>query len=524
MPPGASQSASAPASATSPAALPPHVSSRHALITCSALAALVFALCAASRSGAPFSDSLLLASLVERGPWPYYNVLYLPLGHAWYAAGEPLFGWSALAALEWFSALGAALCAAACCALALLVGCGPLVSAALALALACTPGALFFGATGEVHALASASCAFALCLAWHARSAPAGRAFAWLAGAVLVLVLGHLVHIALVPALLVLASCAGRGPSQAAGGLGRPPLALVRAALCAALVLALVFWALRPFFSGGGQIADPARVLGSAGTRLASRASAGHFFGLHEVLDYVWVCVLAPAGWSAPLALLGAMVAAARRSAPGVGLACALALAPYVLLLPQTGVREEGAYSLSLEPFAALAVAAGLATLPRERKRVQWAAAAALCALAALSLPRGRALLADARARDRALEFGAQVARVARSGDQTYALGIPRAHAAFLAAQREGQSVECFHLPGLLELVPEGQREDTLDSTLAGMAAALARGSRLWFDADFLSPQAGAHAERFQRALEQQPVRFEAAGEDAPLLLELRLR
>lgn len=524
MPSGASQSASAPASARSPAALPAHVSSRRALIACSAIAALVFALCAASRSGAPFSDSLLLASLVERGPWPYYNVLYLPLGHAWYAAGEPVFGWSALAALEWFSALSAAACAAACCALALLVGCGALVSAALALALACTPGALFFGATGEVHALASASCAFALCLAWHTRTAQSWRAWAWLAGAVLVLVLGHLVHIALVPALLVLASCTGRGGSTTTGGFGRPPLALACAALCAALVLALAFLALRPFFSGDGQVADPARVLGSAGTRIASRASAGHFFGLHEVLDYVWVCVLAPAGWSAPLALAGVLVAAVRRSAPGVGLACSLALAPYVLLLPQTGVREEGAYSLSLAPFAALAAAAGLAALPRERKRVQGCAAAALCALAVVSLPRGRALLADARARDRALEFGAQVARVARSGDQAYALGIPRAHAAFLAAQRAGQSVECFHLPGLLELVPEGQRAGAVDSTLGSMAATLSRGSRIWFDADFLGPQAGAHVERFQRALESQPVRLEAAGENAPLLLELRLR
>jgi len=524
MPQGASQLADSRASAFEPAARPARASLLATASACALVAALVLALCAASFSGAPFSDSLLLASLVERGPWPYYNVLYVPLGHALYALGEPLFGWSSFAALEWLSALSAAASAAGCCALAALVGCTPLVSAALALAIACMPGALFFGATAEVHALASASCALALCAAWRARGAPPARAFAWTALSVLVLVLGHLVHLALLPAVLVLASTGARGEAQSSKRFALGGLAFARACLAAALVLALVFVALRPYVGGEGNVADPARVLGASGSRLASRAAAGNFFCLHEVLEYLWVCVLAPAGAIPALALAGVLFASARRSAPGLGLVCALALAPYVLVLPQTGVREVGAYSLSLAPFAALAIAAGCVALQRERKGAQLIPVVVLLAVAALQLPSGRAALAEARAHDRALEFGAQVARLARSGDQTYALGIPRAHAAFLAAQRDHRSVECYHLPGLLELVPESQRAAAVDSTLAGMAAALSRGSRIWFDADLLGPGAGAHAERFQRALERLPVRFEPAGESAPLLLELRMR
>lgn len=521
MPPGASERASPLAHAADAAARPKRAAS---FAACGLVAAFVFALCASSFSGAPFSDSLLLASLVERGPWPYYNVLYVPLGHALFSLGEPLFGWSPFTALEWLSALSAAASAAGCCALAALVGCTPLVSAALALAIASTPGALFFGATAEVHALASASCAFALCAAWRARGAPPARAFAWTAAAVLLLVLGHLVHLALVPAVLVLASTGSRGEMQPSRRLVRNGLAFARACCAAVLVLALVFLALRPYVGGEGNVADPARVLGASGSRLASRAAAGHFFGLHEVLEYVWVCVLEPAGAIPVLALAGVLVASARRSAPGLGLVCALALAPYVLVLPQTGVREIGAYSLSLAPFAALAMAAGCAALPRERKGAQLVPVALLLAIAALQLPNGRAALAQARAHDRALEFGEQVARLARSGDQTYALGIPRAHAAFLDTQRDGHSVECYHLPGLLELVPESQRAAAVDSTLAGMAAALSRGARIWFDAELLGPAAGVHAERFQRAFERLPVRFEPAGASAPWVLELRMR
>ena len=184
-----------------------------------------------------FSDGVHLTAMVEGGPRPYYNLLYVPLGWALDRGLGASIGLDVAGSLRLLSALSVAL-SAGLLALALRRrGTGPWVAAAWLTAFVLAPSIRFFATTIEVHALQLLGLSCATLLALSAARLPRRAALLRVGAAVALALSVHLTSVLLVPALLLAAK--GTGGEHGLSLKPGPILGL----LAAAVVLApLLLW------------------------------------------------------------------------------------------------------------------------------------------------------------------------------------------------------------------------------------------------------------------------------------------
>lgn len=459
---------------------------------------LAFVLYGLTRRAGTFSDAVQLAERVREGPTPYYNALYLPLGWAFHAALAPLLAWDTWQALAWLSVASGALAVALCW--RMLEGSGASLAARAAWCglFALAPAVWFFAASVEVHALQLACVTGATLLAARAREAPSARAPFLVAAALLLALVGHLSTVLLAPALVLLALGRREGRGLALRAL--PWRALLGAAAAVALVLVLVGVAFRSFGEGRK---GPLEMLGFFWTFLRARVRESGLFPAGEVASYLRRELVAPAGLLSAALVLG-LAPRDRR------LALATALAPYVLVLPQGGIRENGAYYLSLLPIGVLAGARALAG---------WRGAGAVLALALVpqAVLGWRAAVADGGGED-ARVWAVEVRRLCPEGSVLYTATLPRWHAASYVVP----PFEAVDVWRVLEMMPSSAWDLYAEVSVQEVRKGLAAGKRVFADVDlFEGPDRPESVRRlaaaFERAFpERKPV--PAAG---ALVLEL---
>ncbi len=476
--------------------------------------ALALALYGATRQEQTFSDGVHLASMVSGGPAPYYNAAYVPLGWLLHRAFAASVGWSVPDALGWLSALaGAAAVAVLAVTLHRLVRrvdaqrATPLALAWAAL-VALTPGTWFFATTVEVHSVQLLGAALATHLALAARDAQARRATALLAAACAAAMLTHLVHALLLPGLVVLARA----------GVGREPLRWRAAAarigvvaLVLALLGALVFLQARATDAQRATHANPAGVLVVFGRMLADGLRTRGLFGPSEVGAFLAAELLRPAG---ALALgLVALLFARRAGLRAGGLVAAL---PFLVVLPQGGIREDGAYYLSLYPLLALALADGTARWTG--RRGAGLARVALALVVALALAQGAFGWRRLRAYDTGpgpLEWTRAIEQTTEADAYVITGSLPRMH----ALSSFGGSRLAVDARRELDLVPRRLWDAQIEKLLQGAGTALRAGRAVYVDADLLEGDARAEpVRRFADALRRLPLRLDPRPPQEPLV------
>ncbi|MFT4709635.1 MAG: hypothetical protein ACI9D0_000119 [Bacteroidia bacterium] len=340
-----------------------------------------------------FSDGLFLIQLVEAGPAPYYNVAYVPSGFVLYRLLEPLVGWSVDTALTLFSAVLMALGVWGTLRLGLRLGLrtGPLVVAGLLLL--CSPGALFFGSTVEVHAMQFAGAAWALNLAWSAREKRGAAAWRLLALAFVVAFLAHLSNAIILPGLWLLArrsSALDPADSKVSHGCHVSKRGLPWIAGASLIIAAIVGYLSTLEFSEWirqNEILWVSALVIFIKNFVESALERGLYelFEMHEYLNIELVTQSA-------LLLAGLFIGAfawarllARRAfetEAGEFVARAFPMIlPALFIFPQGGIWEHGAYFLTYYPAFALSIAWALdRTLGAKLKPTAWTALAVVLA------------------------------------------------------------------------------------------------------------------------------------------------
>jgi len=473
--------------------------------------ALALALYASTPLRAHFSDGVWLADRVEKGAVPYYNVLYVPLAHASYRALHALLGWDAHRSLIGFSALSTAAAVVVLARSLQRYRLAPAVRAGLALLFAATPSVWFFATVGEVHALQLLAVTAATALALRARDAPPAAAVALTSGGIVAMVAAHLTTVLLAPALIVLAR--GDQPGRGLRWRGPGAAAARRAALAAALVAALA-WMLARW--SAGRFA-PGPLFAFIVQAFRGRLAEGVWFGPAEVAGFLQAELVAPAFGILLLAAGGLFLGRSRR----LLVPALVALAPYVLFLPQGGIREAGAYYLSLLPLLVHVIAAAAEDLAQRgapRPAVLGALAAALLA----QLPVGVARRAEHARSGDAVEWASRAQAVAPGRCVFVVSALPRQHAiAFSGSGNKGDDYR-----RRFELTPASAQGALIQELLATLGRDLWSGWRVLIDSElFLGEDRPAAFLRFEERLRALPVRLVPVPPDGdpPLLLEVFL-
>ena len=487
---------------------------RDTLFACAA-ALVAFALYGATLQSNVYGDGVALAEYVGNGPYPYYNVLYVPAGWTLHRALSPFLGWDPLTALGWMSALSGAAGVGVTTA-SLLCALGeraPRPAIALLAALvALAPCTWFFSTTAEVHALQFLCASLGLRLALAARDQRGARRALVLACALAIATAGHLSSVVLGPLFVLIAEERERERWLRSS--------LRTGARAAAMFLGIVALAVAAAAALGraNALLDPLRMFRFFASGLLERARVLGPYSPAEVLDYLWDEFARPSG-----ALLVA-VAALRILAPRARarlLACALLGAlPLVVPLSLGGVREDGGYFVALLPALALAAAEPLARAPGapQAGRVSIAPRArtvsiALGLLGLLQLGAGRAALsAHARGID-AREWAARVQAVAPRSSIVLCTSLERqlclAHAPAIDMASDVER--------MFDLVPRRCWDRPLADTVGVVARALSEGKAVWIDAEILDGDERSASMRFlAEELRELPLLLEPAAELAP--------
>jgi len=308
-----------------------------------------------------FSDGQFLIELVKRGPAPYYNVAYVPLGYALHALFSPLAGASIESTLTAFSALLMAAGTWGTVRLGARLGLSTPAVVFAGLLVACSPGALFFGGVVEVHPMQFAGAVWAFSIAWSAGEKQGAAAWRFLALAFAVAFLAHLSHALLLPGLWLVARRSGTPSGCRIARRGWPWIA-------AAIVLGVCGIAyLSTFeFSGLSRRGDLVWIsaLWVFAKNFVDASLERGFYSFIEMGEYLTDELVLQAG----VLLLGLLVGAyawtrhfARRKfddKAGEFAARAFpAILPAVFVFAQGGIFEHGAYFLSYYPVLALALA-----------------------------------------------------------------------------------------------------------------------------------------------------------------------
>lgn len=289
-----------------------------------------------------FSDGLHLAQLAAESPEPYYHVLYLPVAWAFHAAFGGLLGGDAVASLQLLSAVATAGALALLARTLVRDGLEPATAALWLVVAAMAPAVWFFATTAEVHGLQLLAVTGAILLAERAREAAPTGAIVRLAVACVLAIASHVTAVLVVPGLVVLAF--RREPGRGVGA-----RALLGAAVGAILLLGAAELAARGSESERSAL-RPLNVLWIYTNDFLIRGlETRGLFGAGEMLENLAEEVLLPAG-----TLLAALLALAVREQRRVALALVASAPAYLLVFPQTGIPEEGGYTLTLFPLLAL--------------------------------------------------------------------------------------------------------------------------------------------------------------------------
>lgn len=334
-----------------------------------ALALLALGLFVSLPMGRIFSDGLFLIRLVEAGPTPYYNVAYVPFGYALHGLLDPLFGWSVDTALTVFSAVLMSIGVWGTVHLGLKLGLakGPLAVASLLLL--CSPGALFFGTTVEVHAMQFAGAAWAVNLAWSAREKQGLAAWRMLGLAFAIAFLAHLSHAIILPGLWLLARRSN--PVDPAQGVVSHGCQLSKRGLpwligAAVLVSSIALYLSTLEFADWGHQRYLVWIsaLWTFAKNFVDAAFERGLFGLFEMAEYLSDELVTQAALLLAGLFIGAFAWAkllARRTfETEAGEFAARAfpmILPALFIFPQGGVWEHGAYFLTYYPAFTLGIA-----------------------------------------------------------------------------------------------------------------------------------------------------------------------
>lgn len=300
------------------------------------------------RQGDWYGDGPSLARIAANGPSLYRNILYLPVAWIFCEAGSilGLASWQSLCALS--ALAGAAGVALVMTSLAR-EGLSRAQLLAVGASVATTPTVVFFSTTVEVHTVQLAAAACAFLLARHARSRSRPAASLIVSGAAMLAVAGHATSVLVVPALACTAvsidprrGLSRRGAMALAGGLPLACLGLVHVVATDPGARSL----------GPGELADGLQGI------LFERG----LFAADEVMEFLVMEVGIPLG---VLALVPLGVFLLPRGGRGPMLIAGLALLLYVIILPQTGLREAGGYLTATIPPLAIALGVLLDVLQR---------------------------------------------------------------------------------------------------------------------------------------------------------------
>jgi 4-amino-4-deoxy-L-arabinose transferase-like glycosyltransferase len=311
------------------------------------------------RQAHPYGDGPNLARLAESPPVAGRNALYPTVSWLTARAGRAWGGLTSADALGVLSGLAGAAAVGLLVATLLRHGLPRRHALAAGLVAATAPVVVFFSTTVEVHAFQLAGAAAGFLLATHARERSRAAAVALVALGAALAIATHATSALVVPAIVATA-CGPRGGS----GLGRRTAVLLGVALPVAGLGLLALGAAR---DPSARQLGPLHLVG-----LAHSAVTRGLFGPAETAEFLLHEFALPLG--ALLALLPAafLLRPARRAA-ALGV---LALAPFLIVLPQTGVRESGGYVVATVPALGLAVGALLAAMPRRAALVLALAAA----------------------------------------------------------------------------------------------------------------------------------------------------
>ena len=463
--------------------------------------AAAFLLYALTRRPGTFSDAVMLAQRVEVGATPNYNALYLPLGWAFHRGLQPLLGWDAFTALSWLSVLAGAASAALLCRMLQRFVSEPLALFGWCLLFLLAPGVWFFSASVEVHAIQLACVTFATSLAWRARTAAPGRAPILLALALWIGLLGHLTSVLLMPAWFLLALGDGSGR-----GLGWRRESRKGWSLAIGVSLALVAAVIGVFRSFGSQHKDPFEMFSFFAKYMQARFEGGGLFAAAEVADFLGQELVVPAG----LLLLVGLIALFQRGDKRLSLAVLVAVLPYLVVLPFGGIRENGAYYLSLFPLFVLGAA----------KVVQARSAGHAAGLALVFLAFVQAFLGWRHVKDPgedAREWAAELHAACPQGSVIYTSNLPRWHA-LSYVKPPFAAVDVWRV---FEMMPASTWDDSVGGTVALMDQALDAGQHVFVDVDlFVRSEEQEGVRRLVKVFDEHfPARIPVPAED-PLVFE----
>lgn len=480
-----------------------------------ALAAVAVALAAYAPTSPPgaFSDAVWIVHGIGQQEAPsHYHVAFFPLARIFRAVGGALFGWSDELSLVWFSRTCGALAAGVVAWSLGRRGRPGVLAAAGGLLVALSPGPWLFANVAEVHALQLLGAALGLESARLARGATGWRAWALLLVGSAAVVGSHLTGVVLLPTLVWIA----RGPCDWRGRAGAGREGIGRAARAAAglstLALLLVL-ALRHLDGLRDALFDsvPGQVLSEVARMWIEQVAAGQFFPPGEVARFLRDEWILPAGLLTPLAVL----ALTDRSTRPAALVASLTTVPYVLLFPQLGVREAGAYFLPLLPLYAFA---GIHWLERRTRPLgAWGLlviAALLIGQTALAMTHTRSLRAISN------DIPAWVVAIeARcpADSRIVVSKLPEWHALSLSEV----GYQSFDLWRDCELVPPAFRDGVLDHRLGQLTQDLATGRPIYIVPELVDgPDPRGVTTQFRARLEALPITLSAQrGADGETLV-----
>ena len=504
-----------------------------------ALALLTLGLFVALPMDRIFSDGLFLIRLVEAGPTPYYNVAYVPLGYALHGVFEPVFGWSVDTALTVFSAILMSVGVWGTVDLGLKLGLGKAPLALSALLLLCSPGALFFGTTVEVHAMQFAGAAWAVNLAWSARERLGFAAWRMLALAFAVAFLAHLSHAIILPGLWLLArrskpidpthSAVSHGCQISKRGVPWLIGALVVVGCISGYLSTLEFseW-------GHQRYLVWISALWTFAKNFVDAAFERGLFALFEMGEYLNDELLTQAALLLAGLLIGAFAWArllARKtfeSEPGEFAARAFPMIlPALFIFPQGGVWEHGAYFLTYYPAFTLGIAWALDRgLMSKMQPFAWAGLALVLVIPQLWLALGnrsdyQSERVDARA------WMASISEQVGLGDSVITSTLARMN----ALEYERPDLVRADFKRRMDSIPARGRSalliDEVGQAIGPLLGPAGAGKSMWLDMDLFERRWGSASEDWReelRGLLQRPgIQVEEFPTPGAELLRIRL-